>query len=200
MLFQNVERDNRQHVGVRSLEHNRCRRAGAVGEQPNQASYTYGEVVTLTATADPGWQFVNWSGDLSGSTNPDTVTITGDTVVVGANFADQAGIRVIAIEEFFQRGVDSVMDEARTIAGDGRTYVSYDIDFVDPAFAPGTGTPEIGGPNAFQAQQVIRELQGINLVGADLVEVSPPFDLGGGTAWLGASILFEMLCVMADAI
>ncbi|WP_420863359.1 agmatinase [Algirhabdus cladophorae] len=112
------------------------------------------------------------------------------------DFAKAEGIRVIAIEEFFARGIPDVMAEAREIVGSADTYVSYDIDFVDPAFAPGTGTPEVGGPNSFQALQVVRELQGINIIGADMVEVSPPFDFGGATAWLGVSIMFELLCVM----
>jgi len=112
------------------------------------------------------------------------------------DFADSVGIRVIPIGEFHARGVEDVMSEAREIAGTGDTYVSYDIDFVDPAFAPGTGTPEVGGPNSYQALQVVRELQGVNIVGADLVEVSPPFDQAGNTAYLGASIMFELLCVM----
>lgn len=116
------------------------------------------------------------------------------------DFADSVGIRVIPIEEFFKRGVADVMAEAREIVGTAPTYVSYDIDFVDPAFAPGTGTPEIGGPNSFQAIQVVRELDGIDIIGADLVEVSPPFDNSGGTAWLGASLMFEMLCVMAGTV
>lgn len=112
------------------------------------------------------------------------------------DFAESVGIRVIPIEEFHQRGVADVMAEAREITGRGDTYVSYDIDFVDPAFAPGTGTPEIGGPNSFQAIDVVRELKEVNIVGADLVEVSPPFDTSGATAYLGASIMFELLCVM----
>ncbi len=114
-------------------------------------------------------------------------------------FADSVGIRVIAIEEFFERGIASVMDEARSIAGDEKTYVSYDIDFVDPTFAPGTGTPEIGGPNSFEAIRVIRHLEGLNFAGADMVEVSPPFDASGNTAYLAASLIFELLCVMAPA-
>lgn len=113
------------------------------------------------------------------------------------DFADSVGIRVIPIEAFFARGVADVMAEAREIVGAGPTYVSYDIDFVDPAFAPGTGTPEVGGPNSFQALQVVRALAGLNIVGADLVEVSPPFDASGATAYLGAQIMFELLCVMA---
>lgn len=112
------------------------------------------------------------------------------------DFAESVGIRVIPIEDFHQRGVADVMAEAREIAGSGDTYVSYDIDFVDPAFAPGTGTPEVGGPNSFQAIDVVRHLKGVNIVGADLVEVSPPFDASGATAYLGASIMFELLCMM----
>ncbi len=112
------------------------------------------------------------------------------------DFARAEGIRLIEIEEFHARGVADVMAEAREIAGDGATYVSYDIDFVDPTFAPGTGTPEVGGPNSYQALQVVRELAGLNIIGADMVEVSPPFDASGGTAFLGVSIMFELLCVM----
>lgn len=114
------------------------------------------------------------------------------------DFAKAEGIRIITIEEFHARGVSDVMAEAREIAGTGETYVSYDIDFVDPTFAPGTGTPEIGGPNSWQALQVVRELTGVTIVGADLVEVSPPFDATGGTAFLGITIMFELLCKMAE--
>jgi len=113
------------------------------------------------------------------------------------DFADSVGIRVIPIEEFHARGPEDVMVEAKEIAGTGETYVSYDIDFVDPAYAPGTGTPEVGGPNSYQALQVARMLNGVNIVGADMVEVSPPFDQSGATAYLGVSIMFEILCNMA---
>lgn len=116
------------------------------------------------------------------------------------DFAESVGIRVIPIEEFHARGVAEVMSEAREIVGSADTYVSYDIDFVDPTFAPGTGTPEVGGPNSFQAIEVIRHLKGVRIVGADLVEVSPPIDPSGGTAYLGASLIFEMLCVIAPRI
>ncbi len=112
------------------------------------------------------------------------------------DFARANGIRLILIEEFHARGVEDVMQEAREIVGTAPTYVSYDIDFVDPTFAPGTGTPEVGGPNSWQALQVVRELNGLNIVGADMVEVSPPFDPTGGTAFLGVSIMYELLCVM----
>lgn len=116
------------------------------------------------------------------------------------DYAAAHGIRIIGIDEFHRRGVADVMEEARSILGDGETYVTYDIDFVDPTFAPGTGTPEVGGPTSWQALQVARALRGLNIVGADLVEVSPPFDQAGGTAWLGISLMFELLCVMAERI
>jgi guanidinopropionase len=113
------------------------------------------------------------------------------------DFARSVGIRVIPIEEFHARGSADVMAEARAIAGSGPTYVSYDIDFIDPAYAPGTGTPEVGGPTSWQALEVVRMLEGVQIVGADLVEVSPPFDPSGGTAYLGVSVMFELLCMIA---
>lgn len=115
------------------------------------------------------------------------------------DFATAVGIRVIPIEEFHARGPEDVMVEARDRAAGRETYVSYDIDFVDPAYAPGTGTPEVGGPTSWQALQVAQGLRGVKIVGADLVEVSPPFDPSGGTAFLGVSIMFEMLCAIAES-
>jgi len=115
-------------------------------------------------------------------------------------FADAVGVRVIPIEEFHARGPEEVMREAKKIVGEAPAYVSYDIDFVDPAFAPGTGTPEVGGPTSWQAIQVARLLDGVSIAGADLVEVSPPFDPTGNTAFLGVSIMFEMLCNMARSV
>ncbi|MDJ0822771.1 MAG: agmatinase [Paracoccaceae bacterium] len=112
------------------------------------------------------------------------------------DFAAANGIRIVTIEDLFDRGIPDVMAEARDVAGAQPCYVSYDIDFVDPTFAPGTGTPEVGGPNSFQALQVCRELYGVDIAGADLVEVSPPFDASGATAFLGVSIMFELLCAM----
>ena len=114
------------------------------------------------------------------------------------DFADSVGIRVIKIEEFFDRGIEDVMTEARAIVGEKETYISYDIDFIDPAFAPGTGTPEVGGPNSYEALKVVRELTGVKIVGADMVEVSPPFDPSSNTAFLGVSVMFELLCQMMN--
>ena len=114
------------------------------------------------------------------------------------DFATSVGIRVIKIDEFFDRGIQDVMAEAREIVGENETYISYDIDFIDPAFAPGTGTPEVGGPNSYEALKVVRELAGVKIVGADMVEVSPPFDPSSNTAYLGVSVMFELLCQMVD--
>ena len=114
------------------------------------------------------------------------------------DFANSVGIRVIKIDEFFDRGIQDVMAEAREIVGKNETYVSYDIDFIDPAFAPGTGTPEVGGPNSYEALKVVRELAGVKIVGADMVEVSPPFDPSSNTAFVGVSVMFELLCQMVD--
>jgi guanidinopropionase len=110
------------------------------------------------------------------------------------------GIRVIGIEEYFRLGTEKVIAEARRVVGDGPTYVSFDVDSLDPVYAPGTGTPEIGGFSTFEAQQMIRGLSGLDLVGGDVVEVSPPFDQGGTTALVGATMMFEILCVLAEAL
>ena len=88
------------------------------------------------------------------------------------------------------------MKEVTDTIGDAPVYLSYDIDSLDPAFAPGTGTVEIGGLTVWQALEIVRGCAGLNLVGADLVEVSPPYDTSGNTALVGANLLYEMLCVL----
>lgn len=108
------------------------------------------------------------------------------------------GVRIVPIEECVDTGWPQVMEIARGIVGARPTYVSFDIDFVDPAYAPGTGTPEVGGPTSFEALRAVRMLHGLDIIGADLVEVSPPFDNGGITSWLGASVMFELLCAMTE--
>jgi len=112
----------------------------------------------------------------------------------------EQGIRMITIEEFYDLGIDAVIAEAREIAGDGPTYISFDVDGLDPVYAPGTGTPEIGGFSTREAQQMIRGLAGLNIVGGDVVEVSPPFDPTGMTALVGATMMYEILCIMADSL
>ena len=114
-------------------------------------------------------------------------------------FGRANGVTILMIEDLMERGFADVMAEARDVVGDKATYCSFDIDFIDPSFAPGTGTPEIGGPDTYTAQRLVRELDGVNLIGADLVEVSPPFDPSGGTAWVGVSIMFELLCMLAQS-
>ena len=97
-------------------------------------------------------------------------------------------------------GVEGVIAEARRVVGDGPTYLSFDIDSLDPAFAPGTGTPEIGGITTTQAQTLVRGLGGLDLIGGDVVEVSPPFDPSGMTALVGATMMYEMVCILAEAV
>jgi guanidinopropionase len=113
-------------------------------------------------------------------------------------YGEDAGVRIIRIEEAMEKGPKAVMEEARRIVGDGPIYVSFDIDMLDPVYAPGTGTPEVGGFTTYQAQQLLRGLRGLNIVGADVVEVSPPFDPSGLTAYAGATMMFEILCSMAE--
>lgn len=115
-------------------------------------------------------------------------------------WGQEQGIRVIDIDEFHAMGLEAVMAEARRVVGYGQTYVSFDVDALDPVYAPGTGTPEIGGLTTLEAQRMVRMLQGLNLVGGDVVEVSPPFDPSGNTALVAATMMFEILCVLADSV
>ena len=93
-------------------------------------------------------------------------------------------------------GVAAVVARAREVVGDGPVYLSFDIDALDPAFAPGTGTPEIGGLTTREAQAILRGLKGIDIVGGDLVEVAPQYDATTNTAHAGAQMLFEILSLM----
>lgn len=115
------------------------------------------------------------------------------------DFSYDSGMRVIHIEEAFKIGLEAVIQEARDIVGDGPTYVSFDVDSIDPAFTPGTGTPEVGGFQPREVQTLIRGFQGLNLMGADVVEVSPPYDPTGNTALVGATMMWELLCILADS-
>ena len=115
------------------------------------------------------------------------------------DFAREAGMRIVTIEELYDLGIDAAIAEARRVVGGGPTYVSFDVDGLDPVYAPGTGTPEIGGFTTHEAQRMIRGLEGLDLIGGDVVEVSPPFDPSGNTALVGATMMFEILCVLAEA-
>lgn len=112
----------------------------------------------------------------------------------------EQGIRIIYIEDYFRMGPDAVIAEARRVVGDGPTYLSFDVDGIDPAFTPGTGTPEVGGYTPAEAQKMLRGLRGIDFVGADVVEVSPPFDQSGNTALVAANLMFEILALLADRV
>ncbi|HVZ07444.1 agmatinase [Rhodopila sp.] len=114
-------------------------------------------------------------------------------------FSQRSGMRVVSMDEFADLGWRAVAEEARRIAGTGKVYLTYDIDSLDPSQAPGTGTPEAGGIGVHEALRLLRSLQGLDLVGGDLVEVAPSFDVGTLTAFNGASILFEILCLLAEA-
>ena len=115
----------------------------------------------------------------------------------GNDFSENAGVTTIHIEDVYLQGVPGVIAKARHIVGDHPTYLTFDVDGIDPAYTPGTGTPEVGGYTVFEAQQMVRGLKGLNLIGADVVEVSPPFDPSGNTALVGATIMFEILCNLA---
>jgi len=114
-------------------------------------------------------------------------------------FSHDSGMRVVYMEELYESGVKAIVAEARRVTGDGPTYVSFDVDGLDPVYASGTGTPEVGGFSTLEAQLMIRGLRGLDLVGGDVVEVAPPFDPSGNTALVGASMMFEILCVVAEA-
>jgi guanidinopropionase len=118
----------------------------------------------------------------------------------GWAFSLESGMRVIFIEEFTELGMEATIALARRVVGDGPTYVSFDVDSLDPAFAPGTGTPEVGGMTTLEARMLLRGLRGLDLVGGDVVEVSPPFDPSGNTALVGATMMFEILCLLAEVV
>jgi|TARA_B100000315_G_scaffold260818_1_gene325830 guanidinopropionase len=118
----------------------------------------------------------------------------------GWDYSLDSGMRVIFMDEFTKIGVAAVIDEIHRVIGDGRAYISFDIDVLDPAFAPGTGTPEVGGLTTIEALTLLRGLNPLNLIGADVVEVSPPYDPSGNTALVGATIMYELLCLLAEAV
>ena len=122
----------------------------------------------------------------------------GQNTLEGIEFSRSSGMRVIMMDEFSDIGVDAVIAEARKVVGDGPTYISFDVDGLDPVYAPGTGTPEIGGITTVEALKLLRGLRGLDLVGGDVVEVAPPFDQTGNTALVGASLMFEILCLLAE--
>jgi len=137
----------------------------------------------------------------SGSVDPEhtiQIGIRGSSEVLW-QYSYEKNMRVVHIEEFYERGWKKIAQEIRDLMGDRPVYVSFDIDCLDPAFAPGTGTPVAGGMSTFEALQTLRGLGGLNIIGGDVVEVSPPYDPAGITALAGATIMFEILCLAAES-
>ena len=112
---------------------------------------------------------------------------------------DLMGFNVFDAPYVHSHGVDKVIAEVRRVVGDELVYLTFDIDCLDPSYAPGTGTPVCGGLTSHQARAILRGLEGINIIGADLVEVSPPFDHAEITALAGATLAQDFLCLMARA-
>jgi agmatinase len=111
-------------------------------------------------------------------------------------FSYESGMTVIHAEEVPRIGIEALIERARAVVGDGPTYLSFDIDSVDPGFAPGTGTPEVGGLTPREVLELLRGLKGINFVGGDVVEVAPQYDATTNTAHVAAQVLFTILCLM----
>jgi guanidinopropionase len=111
-------------------------------------------------------------------------------------WAIDQGITIISTDRFYEIGMEETIKIIKDILEDTPTYFTFDIDGIDPTFAPGTGTPEVGGITVREAQLIIRYLNSLNFIGADVVEVSPPFDVNNMTSLVGATIAFEILCTM----
>ena len=114
--------------------------------------------------------------------------------------AQDWGFQQFLAPDLWGRDLSTLGAEIRRDIGDLPVYITYDIDSLDPAYAPGTGTPEIGGLTTPQAMQLIRALKGLNIVGCDLVEVSPPYDTSGNTALTAANLLYELLCILPGVV
>jgi len=112
-------------------------------------------------------------------------------------FSFESGMTVLHTEEVVEMGTAAVVAKARAVVGDGPTYVTFDVDGIDPAFAPGTGTPEVGGLTPREALAIVRGLAGLDIIGGDVVEVAPQYDGTTNTAHVGAQMLFTELCLVA---
>lgn len=114
-------------------------------------------------------------------------------------FSKESGMTVVHADDVSRLGIDALVEKARAVVGDGPTYLSFDVDSLDPSFAPGTGTPEVGGLTTREVLAFLRGLKGVDLVGGDVVEVAPQYDAGTNTAQAGAQVLFEILSLMVFA-
>lgn len=112
------------------------------------------------------------------------------------NWVQEQGVRVVLAQDCWHKSLVPLMEEVKATIGDRPVYITFDIDGIDPCFAPGTGVPEIAGLTIIQALEIIRGCKGMNVIGADLVEVSPSYDITGNTSVLAANLMHEMLCVL----
>lgn len=136
---------------------------------------------------------------LCGALDPERsiqIGIRGSAEYLG-EFSYESGMTVIHVEEFAEMGVKAVIEKARQVVGDKPFYVTVDVDGIDPAFTPGTGTPEVGGLLPLEVQRLLRGLAGLNIIGGDVVEIAPQYDANTTTAHVGAQMLFEILSLIA---
>ncbi len=136
---------------------------------------------------------------LAGVLDPDRcvqIGIRGSTEISG-EFSYESGMTVIHAEDVERSGIDSVVEIAKKVVGDKPFYITIDVDGIDPAYTPGTGTPEVGGLTPLQVQMLLRELKGLNIIGGDVVEVAPQYDPTSNTAQVAAQLLFELFALLA---
>jgi agmatinase len=136
---------------------------------------------------------------LAGVLDPDRcvqIGIRGSTEISG-EFSYESGMTVIHAEDVERNGIDSVVETAKKVVGDKPFYITIDVDGIDPAYTPGTGTPEVGGLTPLQVQMLLRELKGLNIIGGDVVEVAPQYDPTSNTAQVAAQLLFELFALLA---
>ena len=138
---------------------------------------------------------------LDGVLNPEKTIQIGIRGAAEAiwEFSYTSGMTVVHVEDVMEMGIPALIDKTRELIGDTPVYISVDVDGFDPAYAPGTGTPEAGGLTPREGFQFLRGLMGMNIIGADVVEVAPMYDPTSNTAQLGAQLLFEQFCLLADA-
>ena len=118
----------------------------------------------------------------------------------GWDYSEQAGMKIIFMHQVDEIGIDGIVDMCRQTVGDMPVYLTFDIDGLDPVYAPGTGTPEVGGFTTREALSFLRGLRGLNIIGGDVVEVAPPFDSSDITSLAGATMMYEILCLMTEAL
>lgn len=119
------------------------------------------------------------------------------SVEMSGEFSYESGMTVIHAEDIELEGIEAIIEKAKKVLGDKPVYVTIDVDGIDPAYAPGTGTPEVGGMSPLQVQMIVRSLKGLNIVGGDVVEVAPQYDPTTNTAQVAAQMLFEIFSIMA---